>query len=124
MHHRGREFMLNNDISYCEANLKVSTGKTNMVGNVGRRVFLLRCPAGAQTFMEDRRVILHGLTHIEYGRQEFIVNFDKRKRLLGEVRTCRGHGGDGMPMIEHFVPGEKRQARWVRQVVSLTVLHA
>ena len=53
--------------------------------------------------MQDRRVGLHGLAHVEHGRQHFVFDLDQRQRFLGDMRVGRADGCHRMTEVEHFV---------------------
>jgi len=60
---------------------------------------------GELVFMQDGRVRFHGIAHVDYVGQRFVVDLDECERLAGDGIGCGGDGGDRVAVIEHVFAG-------------------
>ena len=85
-----------------------------MVDDVADLVRLLAQFRRFQVLVQDRRVVLHGVQHVDGGRQHLVVHLDQLQGLFRNVDVDGGHRGHGMPAVQHLV---------VRQRVVAQMLH-
>ncbi len=107
MHHRGVEFTFDDNIRFGEPFLDVARLKEEVLCDVGRLVVSCfgrrtdRC--GADLIIQDRRIVLHCVEHVQYRRQRFVLNLDQLACFLGDVHRIGSDGSDRVPAIKHLI---------------------
>jgi hypothetical protein len=105
VHHPRGELALDDDVRLREALLDVSPSDLDARGQIGRRA-RAREPLGAKVLVQDRRPGREGGVEIEHRGQHLVVDANRREGALGGGPAGRGHGGDGVAVVEHLVAGQ------------------
>ena len=105
VHRAGGELALHDHIGFGEACFHIALGKFDALGYI-RWFFRLRLDAhGNQIIMQQRRVRLHGVHHVDNVRQHFVLDLDKLQRFAGYRLAGRGNGGEGVTFVKNLLPG-------------------
>ena len=97
----GVEFPLDDDIGLGKALFDIAELAFETGGDVRRFRRLGLHALGELVFVEDRRIGLHRVAHVDHVGQHFVIDLDQLQRRTGDGIAGGGDGGDRMAVIEH-----------------------
>ena len=125
VHGLGIVFALDDHVGFGEARVGVAHREVEPLDDVGRRVLGPLDALGPEMVVQDRRTGLHRLDRVDDMRQHLVLDLDQLERALGDGLAGRGHGGNGMAVIEHLLArhdvarqvASRRPRRQFREIV-------
>ena len=113
VHRCGSIFSLHRHVGVGESLGEIALLQHEVIGDV-RALFVVVCgekPSGLdarqrkglQTFVQQRRVVIHCLHNVRHFRKDLVFDVNSRKRFLGKVWTVGSHGGHGMTLVQRLL---------------------
>ena len=97
----GVEFPLDDDLGLGKPFFDIAELAFHPRCNI-RRLGRFRFDAlGELIFMQDRRIGLHRIAHVDHMGQNFVFHLDQLQRLLGDGIAGRGNGSNRVTVIQH-----------------------
>jgi hypothetical protein len=105
--------LLHNDVGFLEAFVNITQSELEMIRQVRAwgRIIVVQEPSGTYTrvgewgkaLVQQWCALTHRFLGVAYRGQDFVLHLNQLQGFLGNVRTRRRYGGNGVSLIEHLI---------------------